>query len=78
MKDEILIKQGHVRLASRAADSVYLTAGGSEGTDNGVVLMTALLLVQRLSTTHECDPRDVLGQIARCFDVKEGAILLRA
>src|SRR5262245_33368831 len=68
---DIAIEKGHVRRASRAADGVYAAANAPRGTAHGVVFMTAILLVERLATAYNCDPRVILGKIARCFDVKE-------
>ena len=71
---EIVIRRGHVRRASLAADGVYMAARGTEGIENGVVLMSAILLIARLATAHHCDPRSVLSQIARCFEIKEAYV----
>ena len=67
----IMIRQGHVRRASLAADGVCTAARGTQGVEHGVILMTAILLVERLANTYKCDPRQILSQMARCFDIKD-------
>lgn len=69
---EIAIRKGHVRRASLAADAVYSAAQGADGVENGVVLMSAILLIERLATAHQCDPRSVVNKIVRCFDIRDG------
>ena len=69
---EIAIRKGHVRRASLAADGVYGLAQSSEGVEPGVVLMSAILLIERLASAHQCDPRAVITKIARCFDIRDG------
>jgi hypothetical protein len=68
---EIAIKKGHVRRASRAADAVFAAAGGPPP-ELGVVLMTAILLIERLARAYTCDPRRVIQEIEHCFDVRDG------
>jgi hypothetical protein len=68
---EITIKKGYVRRASLAADGVYASAQTPQGTENGVVLMSAILLVERLAKAHSCDPRAVISTMARCFDARD-------
>jgi hypothetical protein len=67
---QISFKTGDVRRASRAADGVYLAARGPNGPENGVVLMSAILLIERLAAAHQCDPRAVIRTIEHCFDKK--------
>ena len=69
---EIAIRKGHVRRAIRAADSVLAAAKDPLGSDveKGVVLMTAVLLVERLATASGHDPNAVLRKMADCFTVK--------
>ena len=67
---DIVVEKGHVRRALRAAEIVYREAAPSEGKDNGVVLMTAVLLVERLATALDRDPLCVLDTMARCFNFK--------
>lgn len=69
-RSQIFIKTGDVRRASRAADSVYLAAQGPNGPENGIVLMSAILLIERLASAHRCDPRAVLRMIEQCFEKK--------
>jgi hypothetical protein len=68
----IPIKKGHVRRAMRAADQVYAEAKNPLGDDTepGVVLMTAVLLVERLAQASGCDPGAVLHKMADCFEFK--------
>ena len=59
-----------MRRAIRATESVYREAYGSGRKENGVVLMAAVLLVERLASSLDRDPLSVLDTIARCFDFK--------
>jgi hypothetical protein len=70
---DIPIRKGHVRRAIRAADAVCAAANGDEGDEPGVVLMTALLLVERLASAHGCEPAAVLQKMADSFDIKRRA-----
>jgi hypothetical protein len=67
---DIPVGKEHVARAMLAADGVCRAALGSEGTDTGVVLMTALLLVERLATSLGCEPDAVLAKLSRCFELK--------
>lgn len=69
---EIAIRKGHVRRAIRAADSVFAAAKDPLGSDveQGVVLMTAVLLVERLATASGHEANAVLRKMADCFTVK--------
>jgi hypothetical protein len=67
---EIPIEKGNVRRAIGLADAVYCDATSAEGTANGVVLMTAMLLLERLAASYQCDPLAVLDKVARCFALK--------
>jgi hypothetical protein len=71
-KLEIAIRKGHVRRAIRAADSVFVAAKSILGgeIEQGVVLMTAVLLVERLATASGREPNAVLSKMADCFAVK--------
>lgn len=73
---QISIQRGDVRRASRAADGVFLAARGPNGLENGVVLMSAILLIERLAAAHRCGPRAVIRLIEHCFEQK--AALMRA
>ena len=68
----IPIKRGHVGRAVRSADLVCAEANDSitGSTERGIVLMTAILLVERLATSVGCDPCAVLDRMADCFEVK--------
>jgi hypothetical protein len=76
---DIPIKKGHVRRAIRAADGVAAAAAKGDGASTphakdpepGVVLMTAVLLIERVAATYECEPAAVLNHIARCFEMKQ-------
>jgi hypothetical protein len=68
---EIPIRKGHVRRAVRASDEVFAAASGVEDVEHGVVLMTAILLVERLARAHHCEPRVILQRIAECFALKQ-------
>jgi hypothetical protein len=67
---DIVVDKGHVRRALRAAEIVFREAAPNGGKDNGVVLMTAVLLVERLAISLNRDPLCVLDTMARCFDFK--------
>lgn len=69
---EIAIRKGHVRRAIRAADAVFAAAKDPLGGDveQGVVLMTAVLLVERLAAASGHEPNAVLRKMADCFTVK--------
>jgi hypothetical protein len=71
-KLEIVIRKGDVRRAIRAADSVFVAARSllSGEVTQGVVLMTAVLLVERLATASGREPGVVLSKMADCFAVK--------
>jgi hypothetical protein len=71
-KLEIAIRKEHVRRAIRAADSVLAAAKSVVGSEveQGVVLMTAVLLVERLAAASGREPTAVLSKIAECFAVK--------
>ena len=68
----IAIKKGHVRRAIRAADLVNAEAKHplTGETERGVLLMTAVLLVERLATGSGCDPDAVLERMADCYAFK--------
>lgn len=72
---DIPIEKGHVRRAIRAADAVYASAakvgGAAHEVESGVVLMTAVLLVERMAAAHNSAPGAVLNLIASCFDLKQ-------
>ena len=68
---EIVIRKGHVRRASMAADGVCEAAQGAHGIEHGMVLMGAILLVERLAAAYHCDPRSIISKMGRCFDVKD-------
>jgi hypothetical protein len=76
---DIPIKKGDVRRAIRAADGVEAAATQDDGASTpnakdpepGVVLMTAVLLIERVAATYECEPAAVLNHIARCFELKQ-------
>lgn len=70
---EIPILKGHVRRAIRAADAVCAAAVSDDGPEPGVVLMTALLLVERLATAQGCEPAAVLQKMADSFETKRRA-----
>jgi hypothetical protein len=67
---DIAVGKEHLRRAMLAADDVCRAARGSEGTEAGVVFMTAVLLVERLATSLGCEPDAVLAKISRCFELK--------
>ena len=69
-RSQISIQKSDLRRASRAADGVYLAARGPKGPQSGVVLMSAILLIERLATAHRCDPRGVIRMIELCFEKK--------
>jgi hypothetical protein len=68
----IAIKKGHVRRAIRAADLVNAEAKHAltGETERGVLLMTAVLLVERLASGAGCDPNAVLERMADCYAFK--------
>lgn len=70
---DIPILKGHVRRAIRAADAVCAAAAGEEGQEPGMVLMTALLLVERLANAQGCEPAAVLQKMADSFETKRRA-----
>ena len=70
IKRDIIVDKGHVRRALRVTEVVYREPLFNQGKDNGVVLMTAVLLVERLAASLECDPLVVLENMARCFAFK--------
>ena len=69
---EIAIRKGHVRRAIQAADSVFAAAQATPdgGVEQGVVLMTALLLVERLAVASGHEPNAVLRKMEDCFTAK--------
>ncbi|HKP57752.1 MAG TPA: hypothetical protein VJV78_13565 [Polyangiales bacterium] len=73
---EISIQRGDVRRAARAADGVFRVAHGPNGLESGVVLMSAILLIERLAAAHGCRPLAVIRLIEHCFEQK--AALTRA
>lgn len=73
-KLDIPVLKGHVRRASRAADRVFAEAGSPGEVEDGLVLMTAILLVERLATSHACDHQRVLETIAQCFQLRDEAL----
>ena len=68
----IPIHRGHIRGAIRAANAVYAASRSAPSLEpqEGFVLMTALLLVERLSTAEGCEPKVMLSKLADCFEVK--------
>jgi hypothetical protein len=68
----IPIRKSHVRRAIRAADAVCAASKSAPGQrdEAGVVLMTAVLLVERLARTAGCEPDAVLSQLSDCFELK--------
>ena len=69
-KVEIFVEKGHVRRAIVAANGVDRVAQGPEGPEAGVLLMTALLLVERLAKKYESEPHVLLAKMANCFELK--------
>jgi hypothetical protein len=71
-KARIPIRKSHVRRAMRAADGVYAASrpGSGQAAEEGFVLMTAVLLVERLANASGCEPDVVLGKLADCFELK--------
>jgi hypothetical protein len=67
---DIVVEKGHVRRARRAMEMVVRQATRAHGRDNGVVLMTAVMLVECLAKSLDRDPLRVLDTMARCFDFK--------
>jgi len=65
------IRKGHVRRAIQAANMVHTDATGPNGLEDGILLMTAVLLVERMATKHACEPSVVLEKIASCFKLKQ-------
>jgi hypothetical protein len=70
LKRDILVEKGDVRRAFRAVDVVLRSVTTHGRAPNGVLLMTAVLLVERLATSLDRDPLSVLTTMARCFDIK--------
>lgn len=76
-RTDIVVEKGHVRRAIVAADAVSRMATGAQGPENGVVLMTALLLVERLARAYACEPHAMLAKMATCFELKRRHIAIR-
>lgn len=70
VKPAIGIKHGDVRRGMRAANLAYEEARTEGVIANGVVLMTAILLVERLANSLNLEPLRVLQTMARCFEHK--------
>lgn len=71
---DIPVQKGHVQRAIRAADAVYEAAADGKSdsqVEPGMVLMTALLLVERLAVAHDCAPASILQKMASCFEFKQ-------
>lgn len=71
-KLRIPIKKGHVRRAMRLAEAVNEGSRDDVSGDlePGLVLMTAVLLVERLAGASGCPPTAVLDKMADCFALK--------
>lgn len=68
---QIPIRKGQVRRAIRVADAACAAATGESGeVEAGLVMMTAILLVERLATASGCTPMAVLNKMAECFELK--------
>lgn len=59
-----------MRRASAVASAALQLATTENGPEDGVVLMTALMLVERLASSHGCEPRAMLVKMANCFALK--------
>lgn len=70
VKVDLEVDRGHVRRASIAANHVYAQACGPAGTENGLVFMTTILLVERLAHAFACEPEAVLHKVLHCFLLK--------
>ena len=70
---QIAIRKGDVRRAIHAANAVYELARETSKSDveDGMVLMTAVLLVERLAAASNCEPISVLNKMADCFEFKK-------
>jgi hypothetical protein len=71
---DISVKKGHVQRAIRVADTVENAAAigtPDQQPEPGMVLMTALILVERLAAAHHCEPADILHKMASCFAFKQ-------
>lgn len=69
---DIVIDKPRLRRAIVAANSVSDAATNTEGDspDTGVVFMTAVLLVERLAASFDCEPRALLEKMANSFELK--------
>jgi len=69
-KLDIVIDKAHLRRAIVAANGVNDAARSGDAPDPGVVFMTALLLVERLATSCDCEPHALLAKMASSFELK--------
>lgn len=65
------INKGDVRRAMQGLARAIESAGVKSASDDGVALMMALLLVEKLAKAHSREPIVVLNKMARCFALKQ-------